>query len=203
MKIGIIGAGRVGAALGSSWAKQGHEIVFGVRNTSRVDSSTNARMASVMEAAQSSDVVVFAVPWPAVDDALRSMGDLSGKILIDATNPLLPDLSGLDTSVGRSGGELVAFKAPGALVVKMFNSTGSGNMADPVYHGERATMLYCGDDDGAKKIAARLAAELGFDPVDAGSLSMSGVLESMALLWVSLAYRQGLGPNFAFRLVRR
>jgi 8-hydroxy-5-deazaflavin:NADPH oxidoreductase len=203
MKIAVIGAGRVGAALGSAWAKHGHEIVFGVRDASKHDASTKARMASVMEAAQTADVVVLAVPWPAVDDALRSMGDLKGKILIDATNPLLPDLSGLDTSAGRSGGEKVASLAPGAFVVKMFNTTGSGNMTDPVYHGERITMLYCGDDDGAKKIAARLAGELGFDPVDAGPLNLSGALENMALLWVTLAFRQGFGPNFAFRIVRR
>jgi 8-hydroxy-5-deazaflavin:NADPH oxidoreductase len=203
MKIAIIGAGRVGAALGSSWAKHGHEIVFGVRDPSKHDAWTNARVAGVMEAARSAEVVVLAVPWGAVEDALRSMGDLKGRILIDATNPLLPDLSGLDTGAGNSGGEKVASLAPGALVVKMFNTTGSGNMTDPIYHAERITMLYCGDDDGAKKIAARLAGELGFDPVDVGPLNKSGALENMALLWVTLAFKQGLGPNFAFRLVRR
>lgn len=203
MKIAIIGAGNVGAALGSGWAKRNHEVIYGVRDTKKTDSATNARVASVMEAAQSADVVVLAVPWGAVGDALKSAGDLTGKILIDATNPLLPDLSALDTPPGTSGGEMVAALAPGALAVKMFNSTGSWNMENPDYEGRGATMFYCGDDDGAKKIAAHLARELGFDPVDAGPLSRSRMLEGLALLWVTLAFRQGFGMNFAVNLVRR
>ena len=114
MKIAIIGAGNVGAALGSGWAKRNHDVIFGVRDTKKTNSATNAETASVMEASQSSDVVVLAVPWPAVGDALKSAGDLTGKILIDATNPLLPDLSGLDTKTGTSGGEMVASLSRGA-----------------------------------------------------------------------------------------
>jgi 8-hydroxy-5-deazaflavin:NADPH oxidoreductase len=108
MKISIIGAGHVGGALGSGWARHGHEIIFGVRNPKKTDSATTAKIVPVMEAAQSSDVVVLSVPWGAVPDALLSAGDLKGKILLDATNPVLPDLSSLDTAPGTSGGEKVA-----------------------------------------------------------------------------------------------
>lgn len=112
------------------------------------------------------------------------------------SNPLLPDLSGLDTETGTAGDETVASLA-NASVVKIFNTTGFPNMADPVYHGARATMLYCGDDDQAKRIAAGLARDLGFDPVDAGPLRHSHLLESFALLWITLALKQGYGVNYA------
>lgn len=202
MKISIIGAGHVGSALGSGWAKHGHEITFGVRNPKKTDSATTAKIVSVMEAAQASDVIVLSVPWGAVPDALLSAGDLKGRILLDATNPLLPDLSGLETAPGTSAGEKVAALS-GAAVVKIFNTTGYPNMANPDYHGERATMFYCGDDVNAKRIAAGLASDLGFEPVDAGSLSNAHQLESLALFWITLAIKQGYGVNMAFRMMRR
>jgi len=88
-------------------------------------------------------------------------------------------------------------------VVKIFNTTGAGNMANPNYGGTKVTMLYAGDDAGTKQIAARLAADLGFDPVDAGPLSSSRMLEPFALLWISLAYQQKAGTDFALNVVRR
>jgi predicted dinucleotide-binding enzyme len=202
MKISIIGAGHVGGALGSGWARHGHEITFGVRNAKKTDSATTAKIVSVMEAAQSADLIVLSVPWGAVADALLSSGDLEGKILLDATNPLLPDLSGLDPASGTSGAETIATLS-GASVIKIFNTTGYPNMANPDYHGERATMFYCGDDVNAKRIAAGLASDLGFEPVDAGPLSRARLLESLALLWITLAVKQGYGVNMAFRMMRR
>jgi hypothetical protein len=202
MKISIIGAGHVGSTLGSGWARHGHDITFGVRNPKKTDSATMARIVPVMEAAQSSDLIVLSVPWNAVPDALLSTGDLTGKVLLDVTNPFLPDLSGLDLKPGMSGGQKVA-SLTNAIVVKIFNSTGYPNMANPDYHGQRATMFYCGDDDNAKRVAAGLANDLGFEPVDAGPLSHSGMLESLSLLWVTLARKQGYGVNMAFRLMRR
>jgi len=202
MKIAIIGAGNVGSTLGTGWAKRGHEVTFGVRDPKKSDSASVARVAGVMEAAQSSDVIVLSVPWGAVADALRSTGDLTGKIVLDATNPLLPDLSGLDVPQGTSGGERVADLTK-AHVVKIFNTTGYPNMANPDYQGQPATMFYCGDDDGAKRIAAGLASDLGFDPVDAGPLKRARMLEDLCLLWITLALKQGYGVNFAFRMMRR
>jgi predicted dinucleotide-binding enzyme len=76
-------------------------------------------------------------------------------------------------------------------------------MADPAYHGEPATMFYCGDDDNAKRIAAGLARDLAFEPVDAGPLSHSHLLESLALLWITLALKHGYGVNMAFRMIHR
>jgi 8-hydroxy-5-deazaflavin:NADPH oxidoreductase len=202
MRLSIIGAGNVGCALAAGWVKHGHEVVFGVRDTNKNLQGTSVKAVSVAEAARFADVVVLAVPWNAVPDAIRSAGDLNGKIILDATNPLLPDLSGLDPQARPSGGEKVAELAR-VPVVKIFNTTGYPNMANPDYKGERATMFYCGDDANAKRAAAGLASDLGFEPIDAGPLSQARLLEPLALLWITLALKQGLGVNIAFKLMRR
>lgn len=109
--IGIIGAGNVGGTLGRRWAANGHNVVFGTRGT-------------VAQTAASSQVVLLATPWPAARYAIAAAGDLTGKILIDATNPLLPNLASLDSGA-TSGGEQVAAWAKGARVVKAFNTIGN------------------------------------------------------------------------------
>ena len=207
MNLGIVGAGNVGGTLGRRFAELGHSVAFGSRRPDSLEMAElarrpNARVVSPCEAAQSAEVVILATPWPNTADALRSAGDLTGKIVLDCTNPLKPDLSGIATGPDTSGGEQVALWARGARVVKIFNSVGFGVMADPEFGSERATMLYCGDDAAAKNVARELAAELGFDPVDAGPLKQARVLEAFALLWVSLAFG-GQGTNIAFRLMRR
>lgn len=203
MRIGIIGAGNVGGTLGRRWAGAGHEVVFGTRRPERVETPLGTRAAGVREAAEHGEVVVLATPWDGVREALAAAGDLEGKVLFDCTNPLAADLSGLAIGHTTSASEQVAALAPGARVVKIFNSTGAGNMADPLYGEQAATMFCCGDDGEAKGIAARLAADLGFEPVDAGPLWNARLLEPLAMLWISLAYVQGLGPGIAFKLLRR
>lgn len=210
MKIAIIGAGNVGGTLGKGWAKAGHEVVFGVRDTADpklkallATADGKARAASVKDAATSADVIALTVPWGAAQDALKSAGNLNGKILLDCTNPLKPDLSGLTHGFATSGGEQVAAWAAGARVVKIFNTTGAGNMGKPVYAEGPTVMLYCGDDPAAKRTAAQLAADLGFEPYDVGPLHEARLLEPFALTWIHLAVFQKLGTNFAFRLVKR
>lgn len=211
MKIAIIGTGSVGSALGRGFAQAGHEVAFGVRDTAkpevrRLVEETGGRAGSVAETAGSAEVVVLATPWPSARDVIQAAGGLDGKIVLDCINPLKPDLSGLDVGGAgnaRSAAEQVAAWAPGARVVKIFNTTGAGNMANPRFGEDRATMLYCGDDAEAKQVAARLAEELGFETVDAGPLSVAYLLEHHAMLWIHLAFAAGLGRDFAFRLVRR
>jgi predicted dinucleotide-binding enzyme len=208
MKIAIIGTGSVGSALGRGFARAGHEVAFGVRDAAKPEvgklvEETGARAASVAEAVSGAEVVVLAMPWGAAQDVIRSAGGLDGKIVFDCINPLNATFSGLDTGASRSAAEQVAAWAPGARVVKVFNSTGAGNMADPHYGGDRAAMLYCGDDAGAKEVAAKLAGDLGFEPVDAGPLSAAYLLEHFAMLWIHLAYGAGMGRNIAFKLMRR
>lgn len=210
MQIGILGAGSVGGTLGTGWARQGHKIRFGVRHPDSPEMKEllkkigpAAAAGSVEEAATFGEVVVLATPWPATYEALRAAGDLSEKVLLDCTNPLQPQLAGLEVGTTTSAGEMVAEWARGARVIKIFNTTGFGNMANPTYPLGPVTMFYCGDDDGAKVIAAQLASELGFDPVDAGPLRQARLLEPMAMLWIWLAVFGGLGTNFAFKLMRR
>jgi len=193
MKIAVIGRGSVGGTLGRRWAGGGHAVTYGVRRPRAADEK------AVADAARGAEVVLLAVPWGAAREALQACGDLAGKVLLDCTNPLQPDLAGLEVGLDTSAGERVAGWAPGARVVKIFNSTGANIMADP----RGATMFLAGDDAAAKEQAAALAAELGFEPVDAGPLSAARVLEPLALLWISLAYRQGLGREIALVLQRR
>jgi hypothetical protein len=209
VNIGIIGSGNVGKALGETWLKKGHEVLFSYsRDPQKLRAYAaglggNASAGTPAEAVNFAEVVLFAPPWPAVEDALRAAGPLTGKVLIDCTNPLKPDLSGLAIGQTTSAGEQVARRATGARVVKAFNSTGAENMKNPQFGSQRATMFICGDDAGAKSIVAGLARDAGLEVVDAGALSISRLIEPLAMLWIHLAYGQQLGTGFAFTLLKR
>src|SRR5690242_3327319 len=171
MRIGIIGQGHVGGALGKGWANVGHEVVFGARDPKSPKVAEllagiggNARAGTVTEAADAGEVVVLATPWSAAEGIVKTLGDLGGKPLFDVVNPVLPNFSGLAHGPDTSAAEMIAGWAEGAKVVKIFNTTGANNMANPAYPDGAATMFYCGDDASAKQIAHQLAADLGFDP---------------------------------------
>jgi 8-hydroxy-5-deazaflavin:NADPH oxidoreductase len=211
LKIAVIGAGNVGGALGKLWAAKGHNVVFGVRDPQgskilQLLKSTNgkARAATVNEAASAAEAVVLAVPWPAAQDAISEMGNLAGKIVIDCINPLTPDLSTLAVGTTNSAGEEVSRWARGAKVVKAFNTIGAPNFENPRFGSENASMFICGDDASAKASVSKLASELGFDVVDVGPITEARWLEAIAVLWIHLALKQGLGPTgHAFKLLRR
>jgi len=209
MNIGIIGSGNMGGTLGKAWAKLGHKILFSYSRDPKklenlaLSAGPNTRAGAPAEAAQFGEVVLFAPPWPSVDHALKSAGPLSGKILIDCTNPLKQDLSGLEIGHTTSAAEEIAKKAPGARVVKAFNMTGAENMVKPHFGAEQATIFICGDDAAAKTAVAGLTEELGFEAVDAGPLQASRLLEPLAMLWIHLAYAQKMGSGIGFKLLRR
>jgi hypothetical protein len=210
MRIPIIGAGNVGGTLGKMWATKDHEVAFGVRrpNDAKVQAlltatGKRARAASPKDAVTGAEVVVLATPWSATEAAIREAGDLRGKVVVDATNPLKADLSGLAIGHSTSAAEQVAGWARGARVVKAFNTIGAAHMADPRFGTQRASMFICGDDASAKATVARLAGELGFDPVDCGPLTQARLLEPLAMLWISMAYAYGAGPNIGFALLRK
>jgi predicted dinucleotide-binding enzyme len=210
MKIGIIGSGNVGSALGARWAKNGHTVTFSSRepnsdNMKKViaEAGSNAKAATVAEAVSASDIILLATPSDASSDAINNAGDLTGKILIDATNPVLPTLDALAFGNTTSAGEQIAQAAPAAKVVKAFNTVGANIMADHVFEGHKVVMFYAGDDASAKQTVRALIEDLGFDPQDAGPLTQSRVLEPFALLWITLACKQQLGRDIAFQLLRR
>jgi len=209
MKIGILGSGNVGGTLGTRWAQGGHEVVFSSRDpksaemqqlVSRAGKSTRA--ATTREAAAASEIVVVATPWRPTKAVIGEAGDLTGKIVIDVTNPLLPDLSGLEVGTTTSAAEQIAGWAQGARVVKAFNTVGYMVMANPEIGGDRAVLFYAGDDAEAKNITARLATELGFNAVDAGPLVQARLLEPFALLWITLAMKQGFGFHWGFKVLQ-
>lgn len=210
MKIGILGAGSVGATLGKAWAKRGNEVMFGVRDvnapkvqTLLAEAGANARAGTVAEAVADADVIALVLTWEAVPEVLKQIGDLSGKVLLDCTNPLAGNQLDASLDLGMSGGEQVAAWLPKARVVKIFNTMGWESMENPQYGSEVATMFYAGDDVEAKQIAAGLASDIGFAPVDTGALSTSRFLETLAGFWGQLAYDQGMGRNIAWRLLKR
>lgn len=208
MKVGIIGAGDLGGTLGKSWRQRNHEVMFGVRNPqsqnvrrlSQVDQ--RLRFGDIMEAVAFGDVILLAIPWTSVEETVRRSGNLSGKILIDPTNPLTPDLKGLALE-NSSVAERIAQLAKGAKVVKAFNAIGAKTLNNLIFGSDRADLFICGDDTRSKQVVGELANDIGLDVVDVGSLANARMLENLALLWIELAYRQQLGPNIAFKLLKR
>jgi 8-hydroxy-5-deazaflavin:NADPH oxidoreductase len=204
MNIGILGGGKVGGTLGKAWAAQGHHVMFGTRDPSGEktqilirEAGLNASAGRIAEAAQFGEVILLSIPWTAVQETLQAAGNLAGKIVIDATNAMQPPLP------ERSGAEDIAAWAPGARVVKAFNTTGFDNMAQPRYGGMVVDIYYCGDDAEAKARVSELIRAIGAEPVDVGPLANARLLEALAQLWIFLAYRQGMGRNIAFKLLQR
>jgi predicted dinucleotide-binding enzyme len=210
MKIAVIGIGNVGGTLGSAWEKAGHEVIFGVRDPDSEKVKTllkrtgqKTQAATVAEAAAAVDIIVLATPWSAAQDAIKAAGNLTGKIVVDCTNPIAPDLKGLSIGTTTSAGEQVARWAEGAKVVKAFNTTGSGNMASPNYGSQPVTIFICGDNPEARESVAQLAKDVGFEPCITGPLYHARYFEPMAMLWVDMAYLQGRGPQFAYKILSR
>jgi predicted dinucleotide-binding enzyme len=201
MKIAIIGAGNVGRALGGAW-RTDHDVTYGVRSPDDAKyADLDAPTATNEAAAADSDVVALCTPWQGTEDAVKTCGDLTGKVLIDCTNPLTPDFTALEVGHTTSGAEQVATWAPGASVCKAMNQIGAPMMNNPQLPST-PVMFICGDDEAAKETAATLVGELGFETVDVGDLTLARLLEPYALIWIHLALRRGFGTNWAFGLVR-
>jgi NADPH-dependent F420 reductase len=210
MHIAILGTGGVGSTLGSRWAKAGHTIAFGSRlpESEKVlellqKCGSGAKACSPAEAIAGADAILLAVPWPATRATLASLGELKGRVLIDCTNPLTADFSGIELGHSTSAAEQIAAWSPGSRVVKAFNTAGTKVMANPQFGDHPAAMFYCGDDLAAKATVKQLIADLGFDPIDAGPLHSARYLEPLAMLYIHLAFRQGWGSNCAFRMMKR
>jgi predicted dinucleotide-binding enzyme len=208
MRIAVIGAGNVGGAVGKVWAAKGHEVTFALNDPTaekyrkQLAESPGAKAAKIPDAVREAEVVVLAVPWNAAESAIASAGDLAGKVLIDCTNPLKPDVSGLEIGHTQSGGERVAGWAKGARVFKSLNTVGANIMADAARLAGRPMMPVAGDDPDGKAVVLKLVADLGFEGVDAGPLASARLLEPFGMFWIDLALRRGVGRDFAFGMIR-
>ncbi len=206
MRIAIIGTGNVGQALGQSFVRAGHEVTYAAQNpdkTREVADTVGARAAgSVAEAARNADVVVLAVPYVAVDAVANELGGAaSGKTVVDVTNPLKPDFSGLATEGGPSAAEHIAGLLGDARVVKAFNTLFASVQADPAAHGVTLDALVAADDDAARREILDLARSIGFRPIDAGPLARAREMEALAWLNMQLQMAHGGDWRSAFVLV--
>jgi 8-hydroxy-5-deazaflavin:NADPH oxidoreductase len=182
MRIGVIGAGRIGGGAARLLARSGHEVLLSFsRDPERLRAQAEeigAQAGTPAEAAAFGDVVILAVPWPAIDDAVAQAGSLDGKVVIDTTNPF--GAGGWEVPEGRTTTQLNHERLPGAKVVKSFNTLTAAFQQEAAGRtgDERVAMFLAGDDAEAKAVVARLIDDAGFDPVDAGTAAQSGILEA-------------------------
>ena len=193
--IAVIGTGDVGSALGPEFAAQGHTIVYGSREPQRgkvkelVEKTGELASATTpADAAAQADIVVLAVPGLMVEEITRSLGDLSGKIIIDPTNPLERRMNRLEHAVDTSNAEIIQAAAPGAYVVKAFNTLNWKTMVDPDSAGGAVSIPLVGDNERAKKTVADLVSGMGLEPIDVGPLRDARWVEGMLILWINNRY---------------
>lgn len=210
MRIGILGCGLMGGKLGTIFARAGHEVIFSYsRSREKLgkivkDAGANARVGTLADAANA-DAVLLAVHWTRVDDVLARATALSGKMLLTCSLPMSEDDSHMVIGHTTSGAETLAAKLPEAHVVSAF-STVPSEVLFPVFRrrtkGSPPDLVYCGDNSGAKKTAAGLIRDVGFNPVDLGPLSAARYVEPFSLLVAQLAYDESGGPELAYQFER-
>jgi len=208
VKIGILGSGLMGGKLGTIWARAGHEVVFSYsRRYEKLEAlarkaGDNARAGTPDEAAEAADVVFIAVNWPQLADVLGQAGELSGTVIVTCSLPMNADDSDLAVGHTSSGSEQLAAMVPGGQVVAAFNTVPSEVLFD-VFEGQNddapPSLVYCGDDAGAKRVASELIRDAGFDPIDAGALRLARYTEPLGVLVGALAYGGTKGPEMAYR----
>jgi NADPH-dependent F420 reductase len=202
--IALIGTGNVGAALGRRFAGEGHTVLYGSRSPAEAGVTDLVRVTgqgavAVMpaEAAARARVVVLAVPWDVVEDVVRSLGPLDGKIVVDPTNPRTTAPDGLrDYAFPDSNAERIQRLAPGAAVVKAFNTLGAETMLEPQSAGGPVTIPVGGDDREAKALVVDLAREIGLEAIDVGPLRHARIVEGLHYLRSNAV---GGRVNFHFR----
>jgi NADPH-dependent F420 reductase len=187
--IALIGTGNVGGALGRRFAENGHTVVYGSRNpladdvVALVNETGHGAVAlTPAQAAAQSRVVVLAIPWAATEDVVRGLGDLSGKIIVDPTNPRVMASDGFadyPPTLEDSNAERIARLAPDAEVVKAFSTLGFETMFDPRVAEGPVTIPLVGDDRDAKALVALLAREIGLEAVDVGPLRHARIIEGL------------------------
>jgi predicted dinucleotide-binding enzyme len=214
MKVAILGSGGVGQDLGLGFVGLGYDVKMGSRNPAKEEikawlakAGKRASAGTFSEAAAFGEMAVLATQWSGTENAIRLAGpdNLAGKVVIDATNPLLfrpKSLPELAVSGNDSAGETVQRWLPKARVVKAFNTVNHVHMVKPAFPGGPPDMFLCGDDDGAKKFVAGICRDFGWGVVDMGEIEAARLIEPLALIYVRNAIRTGKW-DYAFKLLRK
>lgn len=204
MKLAVLGAGNVGQALARAGHKAGHEVTITAQDPEHARSAAESLGAiagtSNADAVSNADMVLLAVPYGAIDDLAAEIADVARGLVVDVTNPLNADFTGLAVT-DRAGAEVVAQKLPRASVVKAFNTVFAANMADPIIEGVPLDGFYAGDDAAAKSTVAELLDALGYTPCDVGGLHAALPLEHMAFLNIALNAAGGWSWRSGWKLV--
>ncbi|MGY1672128.1 NADPH-dependent F420 reductase [Geodermatophilus sp. SYSU D00710] len=200
MRIAVLGSGQVGQALARGYPRYGHDVVVGTRQAAVGD----LPVARPEDAVRGADLVVLAVRGDAAVDLVTALAPrLEGTVLVDATNPLDSSSGAPALFVGTddSLGERVQRAAPGARVVKAYNTVGNALMVDPQLPGGPPTMFVAGDDPAAKDLVTGLLRNTGWDVADLGGITASRWLEGLCMAWVAYGATHGTWGH-AFRLLR-
>ena len=207
--IAIIGTGSVAKALGPEFAALGHEIIYGSRDPTRdsvkelvARTGHGASATTPAEAASNASIVVMAVPGDAIEPVTRSLGDLSGKIIIDPTNAIGEDEDGFfKMMVSTSNAELIQGWAPDAYVVKAFNTLNWRTMVDPDSAGGPVSIPLVGDSQEAKATVAALVTGMGLEPIDLGPVRYAHYVEGMLIVWINNRFAGGEAFDYYLRRV--
>jgi 8-hydroxy-5-deazaflavin:NADPH oxidoreductase len=212
MRIGILGSGLMGSKLGTIFARAAHEVVFSYSHSERKlkrlarEAGRHARAGTPREAAVDAEALLLAVHWSRLTDVLKQAGDLSGKVIISCSLPMNASDTALAVAHTSSGAEVLARKVRKADVISAFSTVPSEVLFDVFgakrQRRRRSSLMFCGDDRDAKKIAATLISDVGFEPLDAGPLTIARYLEPFALAMAQLAYEGNEGPEIAYRIER-
>jgi len=208
MKIAIIGTGKLGSTIGKIWAEKDHMIMFGSRDPQKAQKladsiGSGASGGTYEEAAKFGDIIVLAVPWSGAKESIKTAGNLDGKILVDSTTTAAPHLGGVSIGPTTSAAEKIAKWAVGAKVIKAVHTVGVESLNKLQFGSQQASIFICGDNLEAKSKVKQLGIDLGFDVIDTGPLINARLIEPLAMLWIELAYKRGMGTDIAFKILTR
>ncbi|WP_417068471.1 NADPH-dependent F420 reductase [Niveibacterium terrae] len=207
MKVAIIGTGNMGTGLAGTLAAAGHEVAIGARDLAKAAALAdqighNAVGGGIAAAVKLADIVILALPYGAVAEALKAAGDVTGKVLVDITNPISADFKSLVIGHTTSAAEEIQALVPGAKLVKAFNTIFATLLPAEARPGKTLQVFVASDDAAAKETVSALAKSAGFEPVDAGPLSNARFIEPIGEMNIHFGFFLGQGPSVAPAWVR-
>jgi NADPH-dependent F420 reductase len=202
MDVAIIGTGNMGAGIARLLASKGLKVAIGSRDPAKAaglakEIGAGAQGGGIAAAAKLADVVILAVNYPVIAETIREAGDLSGKVLVDISNPITPDYKALTVGHTTSAAEEIQKLAPQAKVVKAFNTIFAQLLPAEARAGRTVQVFVAGDDEGAKKAVSDIVAKGGFEPVESGPLSNARYLEPVGEINIHFGFFLGWGTSAA------